>query len=213
MEYVEVVENRKPGRRRHRNMTAKQKKYFGKRRHHRRNPGVLATLAGNPRRHVRRCHHRSNPRHHRRHRNPALLGGFGKMLHFDFRSALEVGGGIAASKYGPQLVQKYIWTGMPTTGFGGYAVRLGVTIVLAQGMKMITKSTRTADNIMLGGLGSIIYDLFTEYAAPAIGLSGYSDRLSLTNVSSVLGDVSALGMYSRPLPVNRISGMSKKYWS
>lgn len=211
-EYIEVVENKR-GKRRHK-MTAKQAKYFGKRRHHRRHRNsALATLAGNPRhRSVRRYHHKG--RRNRCHRNPGMFGGIRGLLPFDIRSVLEVGGGIAASKYGPQLVQKYIWAGMPTTGIAGYAVRLGTTIVLAQGVKMITKSSRSAENIMLGGVGSIIYDLFTEYAAPAMGLTGvegYSNRVPITEVSTALnGD--GLGHYNMPVAtMSRLGNLPRSF--
>ena len=209
-DYIEVVENKRGKRRRR--MTAKQRKYFGKRRHHRKNPGVLATLAGagNPRRRAsRRYHHRVT--HRRRHRNPGMLGGLGKILPFDIRSVLEVGGGIAVSKYGPQLVQKYVWSGMPTTGMGGYAVRFGVTVVLAQGLKMVTKSQRTAEHIMLGGVGSILYDMFTEFAAPSLGLTGYSDRIRVADVSSALNG--GLGKYSLPAVKNRLGTLPRQFLS
>lgn len=216
-EYIEVVENKRGKRRRR--MTAKQAKYFGKRKHSRkrRNP-VLATLAGNPRhRGARRYHHKvRRHRRHRSHRNPGMFGGVRGLLPFDIRSVLEVGGGIAASKYGPQLVQKYIWAGMPTTGIAGYAVRLGTTIVLAQGVKMITKSSRSAENIMLGGVGSIIYDLFTEYAAPAMGLSGVdgytSSRVPITEVSTALND-GGVGRYAMPVTMSRLGNLPRTFLS
>lgn len=207
-DYIEVVENKR-GRRR-RNMTAKQRKYFGKRRHHKKNPSVLATLAGNPRRdRNRRYHH--GVRHHRRHRNPGILGGLGKVMPFDLRNVLEVGGGIAISKYGPQLVKKYVWSGMPTSGVGGYAVRLAATVAFAQALKMVTKSNRTAENIMLGGVGSILYDMFTEYAAPSLGLTGYSDRIRVSDVSSALNG-GGIGGYTMPMVKSRLGTLPSKYW-
>jgi hypothetical protein len=207
-DYIEVVENRRGKRRR--KMSAKQRKYFGKRRHHKKNPGVLATLAGNPKnRRGRRYHHRT--RQHRRHRNPGMIGGLGKLLPFDLRGVLEVGGGIAVSKYGPQLVQKYVWAGMPTSGFGGYAVRLGVTVVLAQALKMVTKSNRTAENIMLGGVGSILYDMFTEYAAPSLGLTGYSDRIRVSDVSSALNG-GGIGGYAVSSVKSRLGTLPRQFW-
>ena len=209
-EYIEVVENKRGSRRK--KMSAKQRKYFGKRKHHRKNPSVLATLSGNPRPHRRNRAYHHKVRHHRRHRNPGMLGGLGKFLPFDLRSVLEVGGGIAVSKYGPKLVAKYVWSGMPTTGLSGYAVRLGVTIVVAQALKMATKSQRTAENIMLGGVGSILYDLFTEYAAPSLGLSGYSERISMSAVAGALNGSSGLGDYtSSPKARNFVGRLPMEY--
>jgi hypothetical protein len=183
MELIPVVEN--PRRRRRHKLSAKQiaAGFGGKRARlgrgrgrRRRNPALLASL-GNPRRR-RRASHRHSFRGLTSRSNPAFLG-------FDLEAAAWVGVGAIGSQTVPMLVKKF-WDGVPTTGWGGYAVRAGATLATAYAAKMLTKNQRAFGLIMAGGLGLIFVDLFREYVAPNIGLSGYSDGSALVETNDLL---------------------------
>lgn len=202
MPMIPIVEN--PRRRRRRHYSAKQRAagFGGGRRHsrirRRRNPS-LATLAANPRR--RRYYHRPlRRRHHRRYRNP-FLGGVGNM--FDFKGALYIAGGILAAKASPKLIQK-VWAGAPTTGIGLYAVQLGGTFIVAQGVKMLMKDAQASKQIMIGGLGYILYNLANDYILPQIGLAGLGDDSSYVTT----GELEAMGISGYMPTRPTISGMS-----
>lgn len=200
MPQIEVVEN--PRRKRRRHYTAKQlaagfggKRYRNRRHYRRHHNPALATLAANPR---RRRHHYYNPRRrrsYRRHRNP-LFGGTKGM--FDIGGALFIGGGILAAKVSPKLIQK-VWAAAPTTGIGGYAVKIGGAFLIAQGVRMVTRSAHNAHYIMIGALGSVLYDIANDYLLPTIGLSGLGDDSSYVTA----GELRAMGlstyMPSRPV--------------
>jgi hypothetical protein len=185
MPRVPVIENPRRRRRRSRHLSPAQiaAGFGGKRgvRHRRkagrrRNP-ALAQLALNPRRRSSR-HRYAIPRRHRRHsfRNPLGATHIGP-FQFDLVSAAWVGGGMILSKQAPSLIQK-VWPGVPTTGMAGYGVRLGAVLLAGYGVKMVTKSPQRSGQLVAGGLGMVLFDLFSEYVAPKIGLSGLSnDRL------------------------------------
>lgn len=149
----------------------------------RRNP-ALATYVVNPR---RRKYRRKATVRRRRRRNPGL-GKIGAML--NLRMALSVAAGILTARMAPGLLQK-VWTGAPTTGFGGHAVRMGSVILVGYGVKMVTRSNQFAGGVVAGGIGYILYDMANEYILPKIGLSGYGDDYA---TMSELEEV-ALGRY------------------
>jgi len=193
---VEVVENR---RKRRRKMSALQASYFGggsrhaNRRHRRRRNPDLMSLGMNPRRRHRR---RRNPSYQEPHRRSGrsglagMTGGIGKM--FDFKSMLWVGTGIFTSKGVPAIVQRKLWSGMPTTGVAGYAVRVGVTFAVSELVRMLTKSRQNAQYVITGGMAAIAYDVIAENIAPMIGLSGLGglgqdDYVTEEELKDVLG--------------------------
>lgn len=176
MATIPVVEN--PRRRRRRRLTAKQlaygfggKKYRTRKRGRRRNPG-LASLAANPRRRRRSGGYSVAHVIRRRRRNPSggFLGGLG-LGGFDLMSAAWVGVGAVGSTMVPGLVRKF-WPALPAAGPMGYLVRAGGTFATAYAVKMVTKSPKNFQLVMAGGLGLIFVDLFRQYVAPMVGLSG-----------------------------------------
>lgn len=187
---VEVVEN--PRRHRRRRMSPLQRMYFGgggrrrNRRRRRRNPDLMSLGLGNPR---RRRHYSAVPNRRRwRYRNPRFgLGGVGKM--FDFKSMLWVGTGIFTSKGLPAVIQRKLWSGLPTDGVAGYAVRVGVTFGVSQLVKMLTKSNQNAQYVITGGMAAIAYDIIAQNIAPALGLSGLGqdDYVTEEELKDVLG--------------------------
>lgn len=170
MPCIPVVEN--PRKRRRRSYTAKQRSYgFGgrkrrstRRARRRRNPPILASLA-NPRRRSRSRTRRYYVSPRRRRRNPALLKGF------DIMSGLWVGVGAIGSTVIPGLVRRFV-PQIPYTGPIAYVVRLGGTAVTAFGVGLITKDRRAPGLVWAGGLALVMVDLFRQYVAPRLGLSG-----------------------------------------
>ncbi len=166
-------------------MTHRRRSKRSGRRH--RNP-ALAELALNPRRRRRRSARYASPRRHRRrsYRNPLGATHIGP-FQFDFVSAAWVAGGMVGAKVGPSLIQK-VWPGMPSTGITGHAVRFGVVLLGGYGLRMVTKSPARSGQFVAGGIGMILYDLFNEYLAPKLGLSGLSDRyVTDAELTDVLG--------------------------
>lgn len=174
MEFIPTVEN--PRRRRRRHYTAKQRAAgFGGKRYRRRtvrrrrNP-ALATLAANPR---RRRHYRASVRrfHRRRYRNPSILGLGGITNMIDLKTAGFVAGGMIGVKLAPALLRK-VWANAPSTGVGGYAVKLGAVFALGMLTRMVTKNSARAGQVVAGALGLTLYEIFNEYVGPRLGLSG-----------------------------------------
>jgi len=183
---IPIVEN--PTRRK---LTRKQLAagFGGKRRMSakRRNPG-LATLAANPRRRRksgRRSTSRSRSyykpisgraytRHYRRRRNPSFGGLFGTI---DLTFAASVAGGLVVADMAPGLIRK-VWAGVPTTGFGGTAVRLGSTILVATGVGYFLKSKSVPVGMVAGAIGYELYVLANQYLLPSLGLSGVGDYMT-----------------------------------
>jgi hypothetical protein len=195
MPYVPIVENprRRHSHRRHRSLTARQKRYgFGGRaamrtgrpsrsRRRRRNPEWLASLA-NPRRRHRsyRYHHRSY--HYRARRNPSFLSGLTGSI--NVMDGVWVATGALGSTVIPGLVKRFV-PQIPSTGVMSYVLRIGGTAVTAFGVKLLTgggRASRAFSLVWAGGLAFVLVDLFRDYVAPRLGLSGLGleDQFVLT---------------------------------
>jgi len=167
---IEVVENprrRRSRSRRRRTMTAKQRKYFGRRR----NP-TLATVA-NPRRRRSRRRSFARSRSTRRYRNPGFLGGMP-----DLTGLLWMSGGAVATKMAPRLIQSF-WPGVPTTGLMGKLVQAGAAFALSQVVKMVA-GNKAASDVLNGGLVLTVSEIISENVLPMVGLSGMSGYEYLT---------------------------------
>lgn len=169
MPVIPVVEN--PARGKRRRYTAKQRRYgFGggprrSRPKRRRNPPVLAALS-NPRRRSRSSRtRRYYARPYRRRRNPDLIKGF------DLMSGVFVATGALGSTVIPGLIRRFV-PQIPYTGPIAYVVRLGGTAATAFGIGLVTKDRRAPQLVWAGGLALIFVDLFRQYLAPRLGLSG-----------------------------------------
>lgn len=175
MEY-EVVEN---PRRRRRKLSAKQiaagfggkRRMSGRRRRRRsrRNPGIATYRSGgrtrraavmNPRRRSRR----------RARRNP-MLGGLTGM--FDFPSLLQMTLGGIGVKIVPGLIKNKLWSGLPTDGLTGKLTQVGTAFLLSMLAKQFM-GRRAAQNIFNGAVVVTLIELVSDYALPALGLSGYT---------------------------------------
>jgi len=165
-EVVEVVENPRKRRRARRRMSAKQKKYFGRRRS---NP-TLATVA-NPRRRRSRSRRRSVAR--RRFSNPSFLGGMP-----DLNSLLWMSGGAVATKMAPRLIANF-WPAVPTTGIMGKLVQAGAAVALSQVVKMVA-GQKAARDVLNGGLVLTVSEVISENLIPMLGLNGLSGYEYLT---------------------------------
>lgn len=202
MPTVSIVENPKR-RRRTRRLSRKQLSYgFGGkrrrtvRRRRRRNP-ALATLAANPRRRRRTTRrYYARPRRRTRRRNPAL-GGLGKMLNLNM--AISVGTGIVAAHVAPGLLRK-VWPGAPSTGLAGTAVRIGSVVLVATGVRMITRKNAFAAGIIAGGVGYELYRLADQYLLPTLGLYGPDD------IQMTVPELEAIGVAGYQPTPNRLSG-------
>lgn len=199
MPTVSIVENPKRG------LSAKQLRagFGGKRRmtakkrsrsRKRRNP-ALATLAANPRKRKKRSY--TQPRKTtRRRRNPAL-GGLGKMLNLNL--AFSVGTGIVAAHVAPGLLRK-VWPGAPSTGLAGTAVRIGSVVLIATGVRMVTKKNAFAAGIIAGGVGYELYRLADQYLLPTLGLYGPDD------IQMTVPELEAIGVAGYQPTPDRLSG-------
>lgn len=201
---VPVVEN--PRKRRRRRLTPKQiaagfggrSRMGGKSRRRRRNP-ALATLAGNPRRRRRRRLGAAPRRYRRRsYRNPSMFG-------VDLGSVLWVTTGVIGSNLLPNLLVKKVWATMPATGLTYHAVRAGSVLAAGFAVRKFLKQPKAATGFMVGGLAAIAYDLYKEFVAPKLGLSGlgYDDTgyISSDELMDVIGGTS--GFIQAP---QRLSG-------
>lgn len=165
-EVVEVVENPRKRRRARRRMSAKQRKYFGRRRS---NPAL--SMVTNPRRSRRRSRRRSVAR--RRFSNPSFLGGMP-----DLNSLLWMSGGAVATKMAPRLIANF-WPAVPTTGIMGKLVQAGAAVALSQVVKMVA-GQKAAREVLNGGLVLTVSELISENLIPMLGLSGLSGYEYLT---------------------------------
>ena len=86
-------------------------------------------------------------------------------------SGVYVATGAIGSTVIPGLVRRFI-PQIPYTGPLAYAVRLGGTAVTAFGVSLVTKDRRASQLVWAGGLSLILVDLFRQYLAPRLGLSG-----------------------------------------
>jgi hypothetical protein len=198
MPIIEIVEN--PKRRR---KSRKRRPKTTKRRtiRRRRNP-VVATLS-NPRRRRRTVKRRT----YRKRRNPKFgLGGL-----INLQGAGAVAAGFITARMAPNLISK-VWPGVPTTGPLSYLVRAGATILVAYGIKTLTRKTDLAKALATGGLGYILYDVANTYLLPKIGLSGLADdgpymtmsELDRIGVSGYEHDYS--GAFAGYIPDSGVSG-------
>lgn len=174
MSHVVVVEN--PRRRRR---SSRRRKGGSRRR--RRNPALatLAGAAGNPRRRRRSYRSYSSGRRYRRRRNPNFGAGL------DFMSAAYVAGGFIGAEMMPGLIAK-VWPAVPRTGITGHAVKVGGVMVLGFVSGFVLPAARR-NQIVAGGLASVLYGLYNEYLAPAIGLSGTSGFVTTDELNQVVG--------------------------
>lgn len=184
---IPVVENPRR-RRRHRRLSPAQiaAGFGGKRRrshnprHRRRNPG-LATyyLAGNPRRHRSRVH--SGRRHYRRrYHNPGgMLGSLTSGNTLKTASGMAIA--IVLSKYVPANLITKVWSGVPTAGIGGSAVRVGVGVLASELTRRFLKQSEIANGMLVGILGYELYQLAAQYVLPSLGLSGLGEYRLTTN--------------------------------
>lgn len=171
MPCIPVVENPRKRRRRRGSYTSKQlragfggRARMGGRRRRRRNPPVLAAL-GNPRRRSRPTR-RYYVRHTvRRRRNPNIVRGF------DLMAGVWTATGAIGSTVIPGLVRRFV-PQVPYTGPIAYVVRLGGTAATAFAVKLVTKDRRAPTLVWAGGIALILVDVFRQYLAPRLGLSG-----------------------------------------
>lgn len=191
MTMIPIVENPRR-RKRRRSLSPAQlaagfggKRYRKHRRHARRNPALATLAAANPRR--RRRHRRGfGVRHMVYRRNPAFLGGITNMI--DLKGAAFVAGGIVLAKAAPKLIQK-VWAGAPQEGVMVYAERVAVTLAAAFAVKTFLKSPSGANQLAVGGLGYVLYDIANEYLLPQIGLAGLTqdDWVTTQDISEMSG--------------------------
>lgn len=183
---IPIVENPRR-RRRHRRLSPAQiaAGFGGKRRRspsrRRRNPGLSTYFqAGNPRRRRARVH---NPRRHRsrrRYHNPAGFLGSLTSGH-TLKTAGGMAVGIVLSKYVPSNLITKVWAGVPTTGIGGAAVRVGVGVLASELTRRFLKQSEIANGMLVGVLGYELYQLAAQYVLPSLGLSGMGEyRLTTT---------------------------------
>lgn len=181
---IPVVENPRRRRRRHGFTAAQLAAGFGgrsamsgrRRRRHsrrRRNPALATySLAGlNPRRRRRHSVRVRRIGRRRHYRNPNMMG-FGTL--FSMHNLTFAGGvavGITVGKLAPSQIAR-VWPGVPTTGFGGTAVRLGGVVLASFLVKKFLKMPALANGMIVGELGYEFYQLASEYVFPKIGLAG-----------------------------------------
>ena len=158
---IELVEN---PRRKRRKSTRRRRKTTRRRR---RNPIMSLT---NPRRRKRRTTYSKRRRSYRR--NPGLGGMFGS---FDFNAALFVGVGMIGTEIVPGLARRFL-PAISTAGPMGYLVKVGAALATGFAVKMITRSSQRQMQAVSGGLALIVVDLYRQFVAPMIGLSGYNDQ-------------------------------------
>ena len=208
MGYVPVIEN---PRRKRRKMTAKQLKYFGgkKRRSGRKSSGrrrraSAIVTTSNPTRRYRARIHSGGGRRRRSYRNPSGLGGvFGGLglPGINLKSAAYIGVGMLSTRVVPNLVLK-VWPGMPVTGYMSYAVKAASAIVTGMAAKFVLKDNAAVNQIVAGGLGLVMFEIFNNELAPKIGMSTLSGDLAAFDLGG-LGEVVNIA----PLrPVNTAMG-------
>jgi len=185
---IDVVENP----RKNRSTTWRKSRRYTKKR--RKNP-LMASL-GNPFR-KESCRKSSRRRTYRRRRNP---GGF-DLKSFNLQSAAMVGLGMIGSDIVPMLVRKY-YPALPGSGIAGYAVKLGGTFITAYATKMVTKSQKNFQLVISGGIALVLVDLFRQYIAPSIGLSGLGNYNDPVDVQALADEFNLNGYVQR----NGISG-------
>lgn len=139
-----------------------------------------------------------NPRRSRRSRNPGLLGGLGSFGGFDLESALYVGVGAIVPKYLLGFAAARMPM-IPTTGMVGYAVRGVAVWVTAFGAGKLLKSQKAKSMIMAGGLGMIMVDLFKDYVAPRLGITGLGEYVPYEALPQTAGSYAGAGNFDPAL--------------
>jgi hypothetical protein len=202
MPIVQIVENGRKHKKR-RTYTAKQRAAgFGGKKHRKsgsRKPkrsASTSTLTPNRRHH--RYQATGSRRWHRRHRNPSGGGLFGLPIPgIDLKAAAYIGAGMLSTRLVPNLVAK-VWPGIPRTGYMGYAVDAGCGILTGMAVKLLTKNSAAAGQVVAGALGMVLFNVFNNELAPKIpGLSGLTGELARVGDFSQLGYVAAAGNGSR----------------
>lgn len=189
---IPIVENPRR-RKKRRSYTAKQraagfggKRGMKKRRTRKRRNPPLATILANPRRRRRKRYAPRRRRSYRRHRNPGL-GGFFNMI--DLQTAGFVAGGVLAAKLGPSLIAK-VWPAVPRVGMAGHGIRLATILLVGFGVRTFWKSNQRAAQVVAGGIGIVLYDLFNEFVAPKLGLYGLGGYVTDSEIAPFLSGVS-----------------------
>ena len=113
--------------------------------------------------------------------------------------AISVGTGIVAAHVAPGLLRK-VWPGAPSTGLAGTAVRIGSVVLIATGVRMVTKQNAFAAGIVAGGVGYELYRLADQYLLPAIGLFGPDD------IQMTVPELEAIGVAGYQPTPDRLSG-------
>jgi hypothetical protein len=124
-----------------------------------------------------------------------MLGLFTSLI--DLKGAAYVAGGIIIAKAGPNLIRK-VWPGAPSDGIPGHAVRLGAVLLAATGVRYLLKSASGAQQVAVGGIGYILYDLANQYLLPTIGLAGLTDDGDAVTMQE-LEDLRGYQPSSRPM--------------
>jgi hypothetical protein len=186
-----ALANPRHKRRRRRPMTAKQAKYFGKRRtrrharHHRRSHRRHAAPAAAPRRHRRRRHSfgrriRRHARRFARHQGGALsLRGFN--FNSFLRGTLVPSAVGAAGALGVDLMLGYATPFLPaalTTGFGAPLTRIAGAVALGMVASGVTKDRRVGEQVMAGAITVLAYGWVKDMVKtqfPSLPLSEYDD--------------------------------------
>jgi hypothetical protein len=177
-------------------MSGPRKRHSVKRR--RRNPVLAAATLGNPRR--RRSGRRRGytaMRHYRRHyRNPAFLGGLG----FDLPMVGWITGGVIASRLVPSLIRKFVWSGMPATGWTYRGVQAATVLGVGYLTRMFTKSAARQQQVVAGGLAAVLYGIYMEEIVPRVSFLAGAEYASDEEISRLTGYEPRLRGYEQVAP-------------
>jgi hypothetical protein len=113
--------------------------------------------------------------------------------------AISVGTGIVAAHVAPGLLRK-VWPGAPSAGLAGTAVRIGSVVLIATGVRMVTKQNAFAAGIIAGGVGYELYRLTDQYLLPTLGLYGPDD------IQMTVPELEAIGVAGYQPTPDRLSG-------
>lgn len=110
-------------------------------------------------------------------------------------SGVFVATGAIGSTVIPGLIRRFV-PQIPYTGPIAYVVRLGGTAATAFGIGLVTKDRRAPQLVWAGGLALILVDLFRQYLAPRLGLSGLGqggDFVLTEELEDAIGPVGVAG--------------------
>ncbi len=124
-----------------------------------------------------------NPRRRRR-RNPGLLSGLPGLPGLNLKAVAFTAGGAIITRMAPALIEK-VWPGVPRTGLMGHAVKIGAAFALSMGVKAVMKDTAAANQVLIGGLAVAVMDIYDEYVAPKLGLTGLSGFVNQGEIFAV----------------------------